>query len=174
MKIISKRHADYDGLTPEEAVSEYLRIVQQCPMYGASFFLAKYVGFWSFPQLVEIMVEETGVVFVHRSTKEILKTISWGRLEELSVETKEDLALAAGCLGQESQFVERITFTLVKDPMKQALGEDEHEVHIPEQHIYSFETDRARELASLISSYSPHKKHQKWAVGSYLFLPRVL
>ena len=58
-------------------------------MYGAKYFLASYVGYWQFPQVIEIVVKEASLSFVHRATKEILRTVEWDKLEDLTVETQQ-------------------------------------------------------------------------------------
>lgn len=40
------------------------------------------------PQVIEIVVQESGISFGHRTTKEVLMLIEWDKLEELVVETQ--------------------------------------------------------------------------------------
>jgi len=156
LQLLAKKHRDVpDNHDKDQCRTEYLKVAMNSPLFGASLYPAAYIGFWCFPQTIEIDIHEHGVRFIHRTTKEELRSYIWSRLENLQLTTANDQAVAAGRGDHENEFTDRITFSLNR------LSKDEDPL-VREQLEFTFESTHSRDIAQMISSYSPDKKHQQW------------
>ena len=124
---IAHAHEEYGtGKSEIQAKVWYMTSVKHYPLYGSSFFLVEYKGFWSYPNILFLAVDVNGIKFVSKSTKQIMAEYPYSKLESVSVNVLDDT----------------IKFTMKVTTLE-------------EQKLFVFETNQKEDIAALIASYSP-------------------
>ncbi|KAK6320709.1 hypothetical protein J4Q44_G00098160 [Coregonus suidteri] len=68
------------GMTAEEAMLAFLKVVCRWPTFGCAFFEVKQTSEPNFPDIVRIAISKQGVTIIHPKTKDILVTHPFNRI----------------------------------------------------------------------------------------------
>ncbi|KAJ3341766.1 cytochrome c oxidase subunit 1 [Gonapodya sp. JEL0774] len=130
------------GKSPMQAEVLYLEAVKGFRTYGATFFPAKYKGFWSFAENVLLVISLSGVEFMHPKSKATILTFPFAQIQSWNFTN------------------DTVTFNVFKisnDAEKE--NENGEEAEIVEH--YSFLTPRSEEICLLLKDYAPAKSEKK-------------
>uniref|UniRef100_A0A4W5M294 FERM domain-containing protein n=1 Tax=Hucho hucho TaxID=62062 RepID=A0A4W5M294_9TELE len=68
------------GMTVEEAILAFLKVVCRWPTFGCAFFEVKQTSDPNFPDIVRIAISKQGVAIIHPKTKDVLATHPFNRI----------------------------------------------------------------------------------------------